>query len=84
MLYDYTGPYKPALASDELLTSSIGTPNDLRSGLYLALPLERDPNEVTTYQAYIVYWPEDSTWDDAAISSIRRNRVTFMRLVYSS
>ncbi|KAB5588316.1 hypothetical protein CTheo_8242 [Ceratobasidium theobromae] len=65
--------------SDELLTSSIGTPNDLRSGLYLALPLERDPNEVTTYQAYIVYWPEDSTWDDAAISSIRRNRVTFMR-----
>ncbi|KAH9056526.1 hypothetical protein EDB87DRAFT_1636600 [Lactarius vividus] len=28
---------------------------------------------------YIVYWPEDSTWDDSAASSVRRNRVTFMR-----
>ncbi|KAB5590852.1 hypothetical protein CTheo_5695 [Ceratobasidium theobromae] len=65
--------------SNALLTSSVGTPNNLRSGLYLALPLERDLNEATTRQAYIIYWPEDSTWDDDAISSVRRNRVTFMR-----
>ncbi|KAH9046371.1 hypothetical protein EDB83DRAFT_2295029 [Lactarius deliciosus] len=48
----------------------------LSSGLYV----------VTTSSAasiderhYIVYWPEDSTWDDGAASSVRRNRVTFMR-----
>ncbi|CAE6521860.1 unnamed protein product [Rhizoctonia solani] len=51
----------------------------LRSGLYLAL----DPNhqdQGTSKAAYIIYWPEDTTWDDqAASSSVRRNRVTFMR-----
>ncbi|KAI9434837.1 hypothetical protein H4582DRAFT_1855657 [Lactarius indigo] len=48
----------------------------LSSGLYV----------VTTSSAvsvderhYIIYWPEDSTWDDGATSSVRRNRVTFMR-----
>ncbi|CAE6431455.1 unnamed protein product, partial [Rhizoctonia solani] len=51
----------------------------LRSGLYLVL----DPNHKSlglTKNAYIVYWPEETTWDDqAASSSVRRNRVTFMR-----
>jgi hypothetical protein len=28
---------------------------------------------------YVIYWPEDSTWDDSAASSVSRNRVTFMR-----
>ncbi|KAI9444051.1 hypothetical protein H4582DRAFT_1918933 [Lactarius indigo] len=28
---------------------------------------------------YVIYWPEDSTWNDSANSSVRRNRVTFMR-----
>ncbi|KIM24930.1 hypothetical protein M408DRAFT_26540 [Serendipita vermifera MAFF 305830] len=28
---------------------------------------------------YIVFWPEDGTWDDGAISSVSRNRTTFMR-----
>ncbi|THG96228.1 hypothetical protein EW026_g5569, partial [Hermanssonia centrifuga] len=28
---------------------------------------------------YAIYWPEDSTWDDDAVSSVQRNRVTFMR-----
>jgi hypothetical protein len=64
-----------------LFSSSVGSSNDLRSGLYLALPLERETGEFATHKAYIVYWPEDSTWDDKAISSVRRNRVTFMRLV---
>ncbi|KAI0751604.1 hypothetical protein C8Q80DRAFT_1158354 [Daedaleopsis nitida] len=28
---------------------------------------------------YVIYWPEDLTWDDNAPSSVRRNRITFMR-----
>ncbi|KAH8989296.1 hypothetical protein EDB92DRAFT_2003843 [Lactarius akahatsu] len=53
-----------------------GNKPTLSSGLYV----------VTTSSAvsiderhYIIYWPEDSTWDDGAASSVRRNRVTFMR-----
>ena len=33
----------------------------------------------TDEQAYVVYWPEDTTWDDRAASPVQRNRVTFMR-----
>ncbi|KAF8752322.1 hypothetical protein RHS01_07760 [Rhizoctonia solani] len=61
--------------SKRLLLSSIGTPSDLRSGIYLSLPAEAS----NTNLAYILYWPEDTTWDDKAISSVRRNRITFMR-----
>ncbi|KAG8926963.1 hypothetical protein FRC01_008174 [Tulasnella sp. 417] len=28
---------------------------------------------------YIIYWPEDETWNDDAPTSIQKNRVTFMR-----
>ena len=28
---------------------------------------------------YVIYWPEDTTWDDSAIGSVRKNRVTFIR-----
>ena len=28
---------------------------------------------------YVIYWPEETTWDDDAASSVRRNRITFMR-----
>lgn len=31
---------------------------------------------------YVIFWPQDTTWDDDAISSVARNRVTFMRLVF--
>ncbi|CAE6339205.1 unnamed protein product [Rhizoctonia solani] len=65
--------------SKKLLLSSIGTSSDLRSGLYLALPSDRGAKGSDTERAYILYWPEDSTWDDKAISSVRRNRITFMR-----
>ncbi|KAG8690825.1 hypothetical protein FRC11_008866 [Ceratobasidium sp. 423] len=65
--------------SERLLLSSINSPSDLRSGLYLVLPLDRGTKEPNTERAYILYWPEDSTWDDKAISSVRRNRITFMR-----
>ncbi|KAJ1300986.1 hypothetical protein OPQ81_003410 [Rhizoctonia solani] len=65
--------------SERVLLSSIGSSNDLRSGIYLALPLDRRMKESNIERAYILYWPEDSTWDDKAISSVRRNRITFMR-----
>ncbi|KAG8713462.1 hypothetical protein FRC11_012069, partial [Ceratobasidium sp. 423] len=65
------------------LLSRASDPDDattgLRSGLYLVL----DPNHASlglSKSAYIVYWPEATTWDDqAASSSVRRNRVTFIR-----
>lgn len=48
----------------------------LRSGLYIV----RAVCEATAdQQLFLIYWPEDSTWDDSAPSSVRRNRVTFMR-----
>ncbi|CAE6443309.1 unnamed protein product [Rhizoctonia solani] len=51
----------------------------LRSGLYLALdPSHQDQG--TSNAAYIIYWPEETTWDDQAASlSVRQNRVLFMR-----
>ncbi|OJA14299.1 hypothetical protein AZE42_01566 [Rhizopogon vesiculosus] len=57
--------------------SSASTPS-LRSGLYIV----RTSSEVAAapdQQLFLIYWPEDQTWDDSAPSSVRRNRVTFMR-----
>lgn len=48
----------------------------LSSGLYALAAGGRDERH------YIIYWPEDSTWDDTATSSVSRNRVTFMRWVF--
>ena len=47
----------------------------LRSGLYVVRSFVSAAEE----QAYVLYWPEDTTWDDQAVSTIQRNRVTFMR-----
>ena len=47
----------------------------LRSGLYIVRSFVSASEE----QAYVVYWPEDTTWDDRAASPVQRNRVTFMR-----
>ncbi|KAH9171591.1 hypothetical protein EDB89DRAFT_1852099 [Lactarius sanguifluus] len=47
----------------------------IRSGLYIVRSLLSTSEE----QAYVVYWPEDTTWDDRAASHIQRNRITFMR-----
>jgi len=47
----------------------------LRSGLYVVRSFLSTSEE----QAYVVYWPEETTWDDHAASSVQRNRVTFMR-----
>ncbi|KAG0697668.1 hypothetical protein DFH29DRAFT_140617 [Suillus ampliporus] len=54
---------------------SVSTPS-LRSGLYIV----RTTCEATSgEQLFLIYWPEDGTWDDSAPSSMKRNRVTFMR-----
>ncbi|KAF8607199.1 hypothetical protein BDV93DRAFT_591195 [Ceratobasidium sp. AG-I] len=67
---------KESSTSETLLSSS---KLDLRTGLYLILPLGNETRASHVHQAYLLYWPEESTWDDRAISSVRRNRVTFMR-----
>ena len=48
----------------------------LRSGLYLL-----NANHVQPGLVYIIFWPEDSTWDDSASSVVSRNRATFIRHV---
>lgn len=48
----------------------------LSSGLYVVAAGTVNP---TREPYYVIYWPEDSTWDDSAPSSVSRNRVTFMR-----
>ncbi|KAG8783755.1 hypothetical protein FRC15_004586 [Serendipita sp. 397] len=46
----------------------------LRPGLYIV-----SSQKLEESLAYVVFWPEDATWQDGAISSVSRNRVTFMR-----
>ncbi|KAF9231528.1 hypothetical protein BU15DRAFT_34482, partial [Melanogaster broomeanus] len=48
----------------------------LRSGLYIIRLL---PVSDAIEKMFVIYWPEELTWDDDAPSSMRRNRVTFMR-----
>lgn len=49
---------------------------NLRSGLYIVIPSNPgSPRELL----YLLYWPEDTTWNDGAVTSVRRNRITFMR-----
>jgi hypothetical protein len=33
--------------------------------------------------AYIIFWPEDTTWDDGAFGPVSSNRTTFIRYVVS-
>ncbi|KAI6143619.1 hypothetical protein BKA82DRAFT_2417840 [Pisolithus tinctorius] len=47
----------------------------LRSGLYILRSSTAKPNECE--QIYVIYWPEQNTWDDSV--QVRRNRVAFMR-----
>lgn len=69
-----------AFCSAELLRSpqDDSTGPNLRSGIYALRSLYSGSSEE---ELYIVYWPEDTTWDDNAVSSVRRNRITFMRSV---
>ena len=50
----------------------------LRSGLYIVTTPEQSGG---SHQIFVLYWPEQTTWDDSAASSVRRNRITFMRFV---
>ncbi|KAF8428955.1 hypothetical protein L210DRAFT_3508644 [Boletus edulis BED1] len=48
----------------------------LRSGLYIITT----PNQTGgAHQIFVLYWPEQTTWDDFAANSVRRNRITFLR-----
>ncbi|KAF8483073.1 hypothetical protein JB92DRAFT_3033330 [Gautieria morchelliformis] len=50
----------------------------LASGLYIfEAPSEADADAAKRF--YVVYWPEDTTWDDDAMPSVTKNRVTFIR-----
>lgn len=49
----------------------------LLSGLYVLV----GQVDSTQERHYVIYWPEDSTWDDSAPSTVCQNRVTFMRWV---
>ncbi|KAF8548147.1 hypothetical protein OG21DRAFT_1607071, partial [Imleria badia] len=48
----------------------------LRSGLYI-ITIPEQTGEA--HQIFVLYWPEQTTWDDFATSSVRRNRIMFMR-----
>ncbi|KAG8900599.1 hypothetical protein FRB99_005954 [Tulasnella sp. 403] len=53
----------------------------LPSGIYALIPPNSRHDGLSNDQPaiYIVYWPEETTWDDDAIGTVRKNRVTFMR-----
>lgn len=53
----------------------------LRSGIYLFLPpiSPSDAQPSSSAVIYIIYWPEDETWNDDALPNVQKNRVTFMR-----
>ncbi|KAI0250894.1 hypothetical protein BJV78DRAFT_1275616 [Lactifluus subvellereus] len=48
----------------------------LSSGLYI---VRANTRNLADERHYVIYWPEETTWNDSATSSVRRNRVTFMR-----
>ncbi|KIJ13989.1 hypothetical protein PAXINDRAFT_100354 [Paxillus involutus ATCC 200175] len=72
------GVVDDAIATRLLLDTDTPSPTEptLRSGLYIIRTVEQTGN---TKQIFLLYWPEPGTWDDSAASSVRRNRVTFMR-----
>ncbi|KAJ7195854.1 hypothetical protein C8J57DRAFT_534894 [Mycena rebaudengoi] len=59
-----------------LLAKDNTTGPQLRSGLYVLRACSELPGPE---QIFVLYWPEATTWNDNAISSVKRNRVTFMR-----
>ncbi|CAE6486842.1 unnamed protein product [Rhizoctonia solani] len=53
-------------------------PAVLKTGLYLALDPKQEAQN--SKSAYIIYWPEGTTWkDQLATPSVRHNRTMFMR-----
>lgn len=52
-----------------------GEETTLRSGLYAVRLFVSTAEE----QVCVLYWPEDTTWNDDAISTVQNNRIIFMR-----
>ncbi|KAG8935123.1 hypothetical protein FRC02_008585 [Tulasnella sp. 418] len=50
----------------------------LQSGIYYLNP-NIGSTETAGLVSYIIYWPDDTTWDDGAEDAVRRTRTTFMR-----
>lgn len=55
---------------------SVLTLPTLASGLYI---FEASFDDHLAKKFYVIYWPEDTTWDDNAAPAVVKNRVTFMR-----
>ena len=67
---------KSAFRARSLLLRADDSQLSLSSGLYIVRASMEVPADE---RQYVIYWPEDSTWEDSAISSVSKNRVTFMR-----
>ncbi|KAH8977868.1 hypothetical protein EDB86DRAFT_3091364 [Lactarius hatsudake] len=65
----------PELLVPQRVYRARGAEHILRSGLYIIRTFTSTAEERT----YVLYWPEDTTWDDDAVSTVQCNRVTFMR-----
>jgi hypothetical protein len=78
-MVDRSFPVNRHVTSARLLlepTEVGGNKPALTSGLYV---VTASPTVSVDERHYVIYWPEDSTWSDSAASSVRRNRITFMR-----
>jgi hypothetical protein len=76
LISNYTNLFETSAGN--LLTPQKAAGGDeliLRSGLYAV----RSSVPTAEVLVYILYWPEDTTWNDQAVSSVQRNRVMFMR-----
>ncbi|KAG9047676.1 hypothetical protein FS837_001752 [Tulasnella sp. UAMH 9824] len=62
---------------------SINMRPSLRSGIYILSPPAMDDSLTEPLIRYVVYWPEETTWNDDTTGSVRKNRVTFMRYLTS-
>ncbi|KAG8901723.1 hypothetical protein FRC00_005050 [Tulasnella sp. 408] len=62
---------------------SVNMRPSLRSGIYVLSPPATDDSLTEPLVRYVIYWPEETTWNDDATGSVRKNRVTFMRYLTS-
>ncbi|KAG8949929.1 hypothetical protein FRC04_008232 [Tulasnella sp. 424] len=67
---------------------SVNMRPSLRSGIYILSPTPPDDSSSDDSSSdplvrYVIYWPEETTWNDDATGSVRKNRVTFMRYLTS-
>ncbi|KAI0314894.1 hypothetical protein OF83DRAFT_1134774 [Amylostereum chailletii] len=70
-----TGAIDDEVASKLLAPPVNSLEPPLRSGLYVV----RTETLGVEEKIYVVYWPEETTWNDSAMSSVQRTRATFIR-----